>query len=114
MNKFIACCGINCESCEARLATINNDDQLRKEVSRKWCEMNHTDQITPETINCTGCRTDGVKFYFCSHLCEIRKCVASNGYETCGDCQEKETCPQVGAIWQYNAEAKKNLEMNNY
>ena len=41
MNKMIACCGINCETCEARLATINDDDQLRKEVSRKWCEMNH-------------------------------------------------------------------------
>ena len=92
MNKMIACCGINCETCEARLATINDDDQLRKEVSRKWCEMNHTDQITPETINCTGCRTDGMKFYFCNHLCEIRKCVTSKGYETCGDCPEKSNC----------------------
>ena len=109
MNKMIACCGINCETCEARLATINDDDQLRKEVSRKWCEMNNTDQITPETINCTGCRTNGVKFYFCNHLCEIRKCVTSKGYETCGECPEKSNCPKVGAVWQYNAEAKNNL-----
>lgn len=113
MNKLIACCGINCETCEARLATINNDDEMRKEVSRKWCEMNHTDQITPETINCTGCRTDGVKFYFCSHLCEIRKCVVNKGYETCGNCPEKDACPKVGTIWQFNAEAKKNLENIN-
>ena len=52
MNKLIACCGINCETCEARLATIKNDDKMRVEVAKKWCEMNHTDQITPESINC--------------------------------------------------------------
>ena len=25
MNQFIACCGLDCEKCEARLATINNE-----------------------------------------------------------------------------------------
>ena len=29
MNKFIAYCGLDCEKCEARIATINNDDILR-------------------------------------------------------------------------------------
>ena len=71
MNKLIACCGINCETCEARLATIKNDDKMRVEVAKKWCEMNHTDQITPESINCVGCRVEGPKFYFCSHMCEV-------------------------------------------
>ena len=55
MNILIACCGINCETCEARIATIKNDDKMRVEVAKKWCEMNHTDQITPESINCAGC-----------------------------------------------------------
>ena len=32
MNKMIACCGINCETYEARLANIKDDDPLRKEV----------------------------------------------------------------------------------
>ena len=45
MNKMIACCGINCETCEARIATMKNDDKMRVEVAEKWCEMNHTDQI---------------------------------------------------------------------
>ena len=26
MNKMIACCGINYETCEARIATMKNDD----------------------------------------------------------------------------------------
>ena len=109
MNKMIACCGINCETCEARIATMKNDDKMRVEVAKKWCEMNHTDQITPESINCTGCRVEGIKFYYCSHLCEIHKCVVVKGYETCGDCPDKNTCKKVGTIWENCAEAKENL-----
>ena len=30
MNNFIAYCGLNCEKCEARIATINNDNDLLK------------------------------------------------------------------------------------
>ena len=109
MDKMIACCGINCETCEARIATMKNDDKMCVEVAKKWCEMNHTDQITPESINCTGCRVEGVKFYFCSHLCEVHKCVAAKGYETCGECPDKNTCKKVGSIWENCAEAKENL-----
>jgi len=114
IDKMIACCGINCEKCEARIATMKNDDKMRVEVAKKWCEMNHTDQITPESINCTGCRVEGIKFYFCSHMCEVHKCVTAKGYETCGDCPDKNTCKKVGAIWENCAEAKENLEAMRY
>lgn len=30
MKEFIACCGLDCEKCEARIATVNNDNELRK------------------------------------------------------------------------------------
>jgi hypothetical protein len=55
MDKMIGYCGINCEKCEARIATIKDDDKMREEVSRKWCELFHTDIITPDKINCMGC-----------------------------------------------------------
>ena len=29
MNEHIAYCGLDCGVCEARLATVNNDDELR-------------------------------------------------------------------------------------
>jgi hypothetical protein len=53
---------------------------------------------------------NGAKTVFCSSLCEIRKCAVAKGLETCGECAEKDTCPKVGAIWQNNPQAKKNLE----
>ena len=110
MKKLIAYCGLDCEKCDARIATINNDDNLRKETSRKWCEMNHTDQITPETINCMGCRTEGIKFAYCASMCPIRKCAAAQGFETCGDGSELDKCSKVAMVINNNEEARKNLK----
>ena len=36
MKEFTAYCGLNCEVCEARIATVNNDNQLRKKVAMEW------------------------------------------------------------------------------
>ena len=33
MKNLIAYCGLDCEKCEARVATINNDNELRKKVA---------------------------------------------------------------------------------
>ena len=38
MNNFIAYCGIDCEKCEARVATKNNDDTLREKVAKDIVE----------------------------------------------------------------------------
>ena len=34
MKQLIACCGLDCENCDARIATINNDDKLREETRK--------------------------------------------------------------------------------
>ncbi|MCR4658295.1 MAG: DUF3795 domain-containing protein [Lachnospiraceae bacterium] len=39
MNDHIAYCGPDCETCEARLATIDNDNELRIKVSKEWSEL---------------------------------------------------------------------------
>lgn len=39
-NPFIACCGLDCEACEARLATISNDNALRAKVAEEWSRIN--------------------------------------------------------------------------
>ena len=40
MKQLIACCGLDCEKCEARLATLNDDNRLREKVAKEWGEMN--------------------------------------------------------------------------
>lgn len=108
MKQLIACCGLNCENCDARIATINNDNELREKTAKKWSELNNV-EITAEAINCMGCRIDGMKTIFCSTLCEICKCVYAKGFDTCGDCKELESCLIVGTILKHAPEAKENL-----
>jgi hypothetical protein len=109
MEKLISCCGLNCVTCDARIATINNDDALRKITAEKWRVGYNAPNLTPAMINCTGCREEGVKFDHCN-ICEIRNCVKSGGYNTCGDCPDMETCSIVSAVHKYVPEAKTNLQ----
>lgn len=36
MKKLIAYCGLDCEKCDAQIATLNNDDALREKVAKLW------------------------------------------------------------------------------
>ena len=108
MNRFISYCGLDCEACEARKATVNDDDALRAKVAREWSELNGV-EITPDMINCVGCRLDGVKTLYCESLCPIRQCALGRGCATCGDCADLKTCEKVGMIIGNNEEARRNL-----
>lgn len=109
MKNYIAFCGLDCETCEARMVTIQNDDALRKKVAKLWSELNSV-EITPEMINCVGCRIDGVKTPYCESLCPIRQCAVKKGMETCGNCSEMESCEKLGAITEHNSDALKRLK----
>ena len=108
MKKLIAYCGLDCEKCEAYIATQNNDNALREKVAKEWSELNSV-EITPEMINCEGCRVDGVKTPFCDKYCQIRQCALHKAFETCGNCAEMESCQTVGMVISNNAEAAENL-----
>ena len=107
MSPLIAYCGIDCEVCDAYIATLNNNDNLRKEIAKKWSEMFHA-EIPANTINCTGCRIDGSKIGHC-YECEIRACTQTKNFNTCGDCPELNTCPTIGHIFQQVPGAKERL-----
>ncbi|MBO7398084.1 MAG: DUF3795 domain-containing protein [Clostridia bacterium] len=109
MNKLIAYCGLDCGKCEAREATLTNNDGLRKKVAKEWSELNGV-TITPEMINCTGCRVAGAKTPFCDKLCPIRQCAMAKNVETCGDCTEMDGCEKLAMITGNNAQALENLK----
>ena len=109
MKKLIAYCGLDCEKCDARTATLNNDNALREKVANLWSEMNGV-EITAEMINCEGCRADGLKTPFCDSLCTIRQCALGKAYETCGNCSEIDNCKTVGMVISNNSEALGNLK----
>ena len=40
MRNMIAYCGLDCEKCDAYLATINDDQALREKTAKLWAELN--------------------------------------------------------------------------
>lgn len=108
MKDLIAYCGLDCEKCDAYIATLNDDDTLREKTAKLWAELNNA-PILAEHINCHGCRVNGIKTVFCDSLCAIRKCAANKGVSTCGDCSEMPVCKTLSTITAINAEAKNNL-----
>jgi len=103
---------LDCATCDARVATMNNDNALRALTAKKWKSQYNAPDISPETINCTGCREAGVKFSHCAQ-CEIRNCVKSKGFNTCADCDSMETSTIVGNVHQFMPVALENLKSLN-
>ena len=55
MREMIAYCGLDCEQCDAYLATIHDDQELREKTAALWARLNNA-PILPQHINCRGCR----------------------------------------------------------
>ncbi len=97
IGKLIGCCGLDCESCDARISTITGDNSLREKTAALWTKLNGV-TITPEMINCTGCRMQGAKTPFCDKLCPVHNCVREKGVDTCADCALMDGCQTLGCI----------------
>ncbi len=108
MRDLIAFCGLDCGKCDARVATVNDDDALRRRVAALWSELNGVD-ITPDMINCLGCRVDGVKTPYCESMCPIRSCALDRDVVTCGGCADADGCEKLARIVGNNPDALANL-----
>ena len=109
MERSIAYCGLDCSRCDAYLATVNNDRDLREKTAALWSRLNRA-TITADQINCEGCRANGAKTVYCENICEIRKCALQRGLGSCGACGEMENCQTVGAVIRNAPSALKNLK----
>ena len=93
MEKLIAYCGLDCAECGAYLAMKNNDQPLREKTAVEWTEKFHFN-FTPDMINCSSCKSDGVKMGYCS-MCEIRKCASAKDGDNCGACTDFKQCKTI-------------------
>ena len=108
MKPLIGFCGLDCERCEARIATIHQDEALREKVAESWSRLNGA-EITPAMIHCEGCRVDGIKTPYCESLCPIRQCALERRESTCGSCGQRNDCEKLSAIIRNNPDAAANL-----
>ena len=118
MKYVLGYCGVECSKCPAYIATINNDDELRRSYAAQQSEF-YGMEILPERINCVGCLEDGEHLGYCS-MCEIRRCCRERGLETCAECNDY-VCEELEKVYTVMsevfgkaqdgvAEAKINLE----
>ena len=47
MKDMIGYCGLDCEKCDAYIATVNDDQALREKTAKLWAELNNA-PILPE------------------------------------------------------------------
>lgn len=45
---MIAYCGLDCEKCDAYIATINDDQHLREKTAKLWAKLNNA-RFCPNT-----------------------------------------------------------------
>ncbi len=87
MAEMISYCGLDCNECGARIATVNDDDAKRVETAALWSNMYKVD-IKPENVNCHGCRSPkGPHFSHCD-VCKIRGCGLDKEVTNCAHCAD--------------------------
>ncbi len=85
-NRPMECyCGHDCSRCITYIATLNDDDALRKESQRFYKEQFNKD-IPLGKFNCRGGRADEI-FELCKD-CPFRKCCIEKGILSCESCPE--------------------------
>jgi hypothetical protein len=93
---MVAYCCLECDKCDAYIATQNNDEKLRAKVAEQW-------KMDIEKINCDGCKSDNALFN-----CEAKKCAIARGLPTCAHCDDFPSCDKE--IWTKWPQLKKKTE----
>lgn len=106
---MISCCGLDCSKCEGYLATQADTTSMRALVAKEWSERYNAD-IKAEHINCDGCRSDGRKFFYCSNLCELRKCCLEKKLANCAACVHY-ACDKLEAFFRLAPETRNALDV---
>ena len=83
MKEPICYCGHDCSRCLTYLATINNDENLRKQ-SQEFYKAEFGVDIPLEDIHCLGGRSDN-RFYLCKE-CPFIKCCKEHNAKMCPEC----------------------------
>ncbi len=106
MEKLVGACGLCCSDCDGYKASRAGDEGELAKLAAKASEQ-FGEEISPESLRCNGCLTDGDKCGYCG-ICQIRSCVAERGLQNCARCGDFE-CDKLSAFLDRAAKARENL-----
>ena len=89
----IGCRGHDCGRCVTYLATVRNDDRLRRQAQQFYRDTFRTD-LPAEAFHCRGCRSEDI-FVLC-RSCPFTACADRHGISHCSECGEY-PCPALAA-----------------
>jgi len=105
-----AVCGLDCATCEARLATQANDEAEKERVAATWREMYKAPSIDAAYVTCDGCLSlDGHLGGHCLE-CNIRACGLERGVANCAHCADYETCAKLAKFFEAVPDARATLD----
>jgi hypothetical protein len=115
--KTLGYCGLNCEYCPVFVAAAKNDNGLKQKTAIEWSKLYAAqlseylgkDSLSPEDMNCSGCKSESRLFIGCMN-CPIRKCSREKEFTTCAGCNEYETCGMLNGFLVQHKSAKDNLD----
>jgi hypothetical protein len=108
VDRMISFCGLSCTDCPAFIATVNDDDEMRKRTAEQWSKDYGVD-IKPEDINCDGCVLTEGRHIGHWNECEIRICGQGRGVENCAYCNDF-ACEKLTQFFKTVPEAQTTLE----
>lgn len=90
MGNLSAYCGLRCDACPIRLASIEKDEErqyaMRVSIS-KQCNTLYGLTLQPEDIgDCDGCRAKTNRKFPTCKQCEIRTCAIGKHIQNCASC----------------------------
>jgi len=88
MAKILAYCGLDCEECEAYIATQKNDRAGLEATARKWSEQFGAKNIDADRCICDGCSSGKRVSTAHAASCGIRLCASARGVTTCAHCPD--------------------------
>lgn len=109
MEPMIAYCGLNCATCDARIATQAGDREAQEQVLAKWRVEYNFPEMTIDWATCDGCLTVGGRLSTHCGQCNIRACALEKGVATCGHCADY-ACDKVAGLLDAVPEARAALE----
>ena len=101
---MIAFCGLNCAKCPAFKATQADDDEARARTAAFYAKK-YGFTLTPDQINCDGCKAAGGRRLAYCRTCDVRKCGMEKGLENCVSCPSQ-PCDKLSAFHAFSPDAK--------
>jgi hypothetical protein len=113
VHERVAFCGLSCDSCPVRWATMEEDrakqGRMRTVIAQKAREQ-YGMELQPEDVtDCDGCRTENGRLFSGCQQCAIRECAKHKNLGSCAMCGDY-ACEKLQKFFSTDPEAKMRLE----